>query len=127
MTAVRILLVDDERSLSLLLQTQLVRLGYQVEAAASAEEALAKFEQAKGAYQLLLVDVSLPGMTGDELMLEVLDADPNVRVLLTSGYPFDMSFVPEEHAQRVSFLQKPFMPQQLGERVKALLDQPQRS
>ena len=127
MTAVRILLVDDERSLSLLLQMQLVRLGYQVDAAESAKEALAKFDQAKGAYQLLLVDVSLPGMTGDELMLEVLDADPNVRVLLTSGYPFDMSFVPEEHVQRVSFLQKPFMPQQLGERVKALLDQPQRS
>lgn len=116
----RILLVDDEESLCQLLAKYLSRLGYEVDTALSAEDALEMFERDPNAYALLLADLSLPGMRGDELMLRVLASAAPVRVLLSSGFAYDLSHVPEQYRDRASFLQKPYLPRQLAERLKSV-------
>jgi len=121
MSVMRILLVEDEDALRQLLAKYLVRLGYEVDAAPSAEAAWTLFEQNGDVFSLLLVDLTLPGMSGDELMRRILNASANVRVLLSSGYPYDLSKMPAAVSDRAAFLQKPYLPRQLADQIKAMV------
>lgn len=117
----RVLLVEDEGSLRQLLAKYLTRLGYQVDAAESAEEALTLLDPGPSGHLLVLADLTLPGMPGDELMSRALAANPSIRVLLSSGYPYDLSALPAGQRQRAGFLQKPYVPSQLIAEINRLL------
>ena len=121
MSATRVLLVEDEDSLRQLLEKYLSRLGFQVDAAATGEDAWSLFERQPSGYTLLLVDLSLPGMSGDELMRRVLEANDGSRVLLSSGYPYDLSALPTPLRARAAFLQKPYLPRQLADQIKLMI------
>jgi CheY-like chemotaxis protein len=82
----RILVVEDEPTLREVAAAVLLDLGYQVTALSSAEEALALPLAAASAPQLLISDVVLPGMRGDEMASILRDRCAGLRVLLTSGY-----------------------------------------
>jgi DNA-binding NtrC family response regulator len=117
----RILIVDDEPCLLRLIDAYLSRLGYDVAACSTSEEAWNLFERDPSSYPLILADVTLPGMSGTELVTKMFDLNPQIRVLLSSGYSLDVSkFPPSVHA-RISFLKKPFLPEMLLESVKELL------
>lgn len=118
----RILLVEDEDSLRQLLQKYLSRLEYDVDAVASAEEALAVLEQQPDRYSLLLADLTLPGMPGDKLMGIVLESSATTRVLLSSGYDYDLSTLGTGVRHRAAFLQKPYLPRQLVDEITRLLN-----
>lgn len=111
----RILLVDDEAPLLELLKRYLERLGYQVEACLTPQEALKSFEAEPGRYALVLTDLTLPGMGGDELLARMRAIDPKLRAIIASGYPY------EPKGKRTSFLQKPFLPKMLADQIEALL------
>src|ERR1700756_5248154 len=64
----RLLLVEDEPALATLLKSYLERLGYQVDACAQADAALALLDAHPEDYALLITDLSLPDMSGDELL-----------------------------------------------------------
>ncbi len=117
----RILVVDDEPGLRQLLHKYLVRLGYLVDTAASAEEAVGIFRTNPRGYAIAVVDLTLPDISGEQLMQEMLAVHPGVRILLCSGYPYDMSHLPPDVQQQVGFLQKPFLPRQLGEELTQFL------
>lgn len=123
MNGLRVLLVEDEEILRQLLEKYMLRIGYEVDTAGSGEAALTLFHADPEAYHLILADLSLPGMRGDELMLRILQANKTVRVLLSSGYPHDLGYLSEFDRSRAAFLQKPYLPRQLAEQIKRLLPQ----
>ncbi len=87
----RILVVDDERAIRELLAAALARAGHAVEVAADGAEGLARLEGADPPFDLLITDVSMPGMDGFELALAAESATPGLPVVLMSGLA-DVSF-----------------------------------
>lgn len=120
-SAIRILVVDDEAPLLNLMRVFLGRLGYQVETCPSALEALTHFQANPGQFQLVIADLTMPEMAGDKMALQMADMDPNVRVLLCSGYPYDVQSLAPGVRTRFGMLQKPFVPKMLESAVKELL------
>jgi DNA-binding NtrC family response regulator len=117
--AARILLVDDEPQLLKMMTKYLMRLGYGVVSTSSTEEAWATIEAAPSGYALALVDMTMPGMSSEELLSKIAQAHPSVRLIACSGYPVDLSRL---EGAGVVFLQKPFTPDMLAETVRGLLE-----
>jgi two-component system, cell cycle sensor histidine kinase and response regulator CckA len=115
MGAARILLVDDEAPLLDLLKRYLERLGYEVEACLTPADALQCFEADPSRYALVLTDLTLPGMGGDEMITRMRAIAPTVRVIVSSGYPY------HPKGKRTEFLQKPFLPKMLAELIEQML------
>jgi DNA-binding NtrC family response regulator len=120
-SAIRIFVVDDEAPLLNLMRVFLTRLGYQVETCPSAPEALSRFRANPGQFQLVIADLTMPDMAGDTMALQMADMDPNVRVLLCSGYPYDVQSLKAGVRERFGMLQKPFVPKMLEAALKQLL------
>ncbi len=118
-----ILLVEDNEMVRDLAATALTALGYRVLAVATADEALALAESRLGDFDLLLTDVVMPGMNGRELADRLVAARPGLKVLFTSGYPADTILRLGIAESAVSFIEKPYLPDQLGRAVRSSLDQ----
>ena len=114
----RILIVDDDAALLLMLERFLSRMAYEVAACSGSGEAWALFQCEPSAYPLVLADFALPGMSGAELAAKMLELNPQVRVLLASGYAVDISGFPAGQRARIGFLKKPFTPEMLAKSVK---------
>jgi two-component system, cell cycle sensor histidine kinase and response regulator CckA len=71
---------------------------------------------------LLLTDVIMPGVSGRELAKRVLARQPSVRVLYMSGYTYNVIAENGTLERGVAFLQKPFTPSALVEKVREVLD-----
>jgi two-component system, cell cycle sensor histidine kinase and response regulator CckA len=115
MAAARILLVDDEPPLLDLLTRYLERLGYQVDACLTPEDALERFETDPARYDLVLTDLSLPIIRGDEMLARMRARYPKLRAIVASGYPYTSP------VKRTMSLQKPFLPKMLAEQIEELL------
>lgn len=112
MQEARILLVDDEAALTDLLKRYLERIGYQVDACGNAGTALAWVEKSPGRYAIVIADLTLPDMSGPELIVELRRREPSLPALITSGYPH------ESNPGDPEFLQKPFLPKTLAEAIE---------
>jgi len=84
LSGLRILAVEDEPNIREILGIYLAEDGHQVELAAEGAEALQKF--AKGRFDLLLTDYSMPNMNGDHLAAAVRAEDPGIRIALLTGF-----------------------------------------
>ena len=117
-----ILLVEDEPQLRELTRTVLESRGYSVVEAVSPDEAerLAKKYGAK--IHLLLTDVIMPGISGRELAKRLSARQPAMRVLYMSGYTYNVIAQGGTLERGVAFLQKPFTPSALIEKVREVLD-----
>jgi two-component system cell cycle sensor histidine kinase/response regulator CckA len=82
-----ILLVEDEEAVRAVLHSYLTKRGYVVLAASGPEEAATVFQQAGGAADLLLTDMAMPGMSGDQLYRRLAGTRPGLKVLFMSGHP----------------------------------------
>jgi CheY-like chemotaxis protein len=82
----RVLYVDDEASLVLLARRALERLGYQVTGHHDPAQALQDFNARPDAFDVVVTDLSMPGMSGFELARGVLATRPDIPLLMTSGY-----------------------------------------
>ncbi len=104
----QILLVEDEDAVRDFATRALTASGYQVTAAASAEEALEFFTSGDNRYDLVFSDVVLPGKSGVTLAEELLALDPKLDILLSSGYSDEKSQWGEIQERGYDFLQKPY-------------------
>jgi len=117
----RIMVVDDDPALLGFTCKYLSRLGYAVTPQRSSEEAWKQFSEPGTDYAVVVIDVSLPGLSGMDLARMMLQADPKVRLVLTSGYPFDTQKLLDAGGDRMAFLHKPFTPAMLTETVDRLI------
>jgi len=111
----RLLLVDDERTLLNLLKRYLERQGHEVEICESAEQALAVFERDPQHFEMVITDLTLPGVSGAELVKRIRTKHSSLPALISSGYPY------EPELANVGFLQKPFLPQMLADEIATRL------
>jgi PAS domain S-box-containing protein len=118
-----VLLVEDEEMVRRLVRLILLQEGYAVIEAANGVQALERSEQHPGPIHLLVADVVMPQMGGEELARRLLATRPQMPVLFLSGYtgtpPTPDAFRAGEGG---NFLQKPFAPRELARKVHELLD-----
>jgi PAS domain S-box-containing protein len=117
-----ILLVEDEPDLRELTRTVLASKGYTIVEARNAEEAEHLAENNGAKIHLLLTDVIMPGISGRELAKRILARHSAMRVLYMSGYTYNVIAQGGTLERGVSFLQKPFTPSSLAEKVREVLD-----
>jgi PAS domain S-box-containing protein len=117
-----ILVVDDEPAIQELTQEMLEALGYTVICAGSGEEALQSYQEQQREIDLVLLDLGMPGMGGYSCLLELLRADPGVKVLVASGYAANVNAEQVLQAGAVGFLSKPFQMQDLEGKLREVLD-----
>ena len=87
MERLRILVVDDELALANLIEKYLRRMGFDVEPVSDSRLALERFRAAEVPFHLVLADLTMPQLSGEELLRTILRSDPNVRAILCSGGP----------------------------------------
>jgi signal transduction histidine kinase len=118
-----ILLVEDAALVRTLARQVLETAGYRVLEAASAEAALRLCEHINGTrIDLLLTDVVMPGMSGDDMSKILLTKHPNMPVLYMSGYTDEAIVQHGVLEPGLNFLQKPFSPGALALKVREVLD-----
>ena len=117
-----ILLVDDEQMVLEVSKDLLEYMGYRVYAAGSGQEAIAVYMEKRNEIDLVILDMILPGLSGGETFDRLREIDPEIRVLLCSGYSI------EGEAQQIvdrgcnGFIQKPFQLKNLSQKVREALD-----
>ena len=116
MSVATILIVDDEEDVVTLLKTVLAAEGYAVLTATKPSDAVDICRQTRKV-DLLITDVTMPGMSGYDLAQAIFELQPSAKALFVSGYPQNIA----EDAPRISFLAKPFLPRQLVATVQSLL------
>jgi two-component system cell cycle sensor histidine kinase/response regulator CckA len=121
-----VLLVEDEEIIRRVLAQSLERHGYRVLEAADGSEAIALCERPNQPIDLLVTDVVMPLMSGPELVQRVLSKRSDLRVLFISGYTDRALIHHGLRAPGTAFLQKPFTPDTLMQKMRALLDEPLR-
>ncbi len=120
-TAPHVLCVEDEPALASMERRQLEALGFRVTVHTSSEEALAVFRAAPLAFDALMTDNTMPGITGLELAREVTTLRPNLPVLMVSGYA-DHADADVLAAHGVTaVLRKPHTSSELGEMLRRLI------
>lgn len=119
----RLLVVDDDASLLQLVQKYLTRLGYEVEACTGGGQAWQRFQSQPDRFSLVLADLTLDDMPGEELLGRILALRPRIPVLVCSGYPCNVEKLGAPSMSRVAFLQKPFLPKMLADALEGLLGQ----
>ena len=96
--------------------------GYTVLEAEDGEEAILLCDSHDGRIDLVLSDVVMPGMSGPKAVERIVEMRPNVRVLYMSGYTDDAIGHHGVLAEDVHFIQKPFTPSALGQKVREALE-----
>lgn len=117
----RILLVEDQAEVRASVQRILERAGHKVLSAATPDEAERLCAEQADEIQLLISDVMLDGVNGRELSLRLEEKNPRLKTLLISGYPTEALGEGAPLSGELNFLQKPFSPAELRERVSKLL------
>ncbi len=115
--AARILVVEDLEAVRTFLCTVLETSGYQVTVAAGADEALRLSPE----FELLITDVSMPGLSGPELVEQLRHHAPALKVLFISGHPAEVLAKHGSLESDIELLEKPFSPEALNGRVSFLL------
>jgi two-component system cell cycle sensor histidine kinase/response regulator CckA len=117
-----VLLVEDEEIVRTLVQEMLEDDGYVVLAAAGGGEALELARAYEGQIDVLLTDVVMPGLSGQQLAGQLVDERPDVRVLFASGYAEDAIANHGVLRPGTAFLEKPFTAPELASTLRRLLD-----
>ncbi len=117
----RILIIDDEAPVRSVLGVSLEHLGYTVFQAASGDEGIDAYK--KEPFDLVLLDMIMPNKTGPETFVELQTIDPDVSVLIISGYaaPEAIDFILKKGGK--GFIPKPFTIQELAHQVRDTLDE----
>ncbi len=117
-----ILLVDDDEMLLDVNSNMLEALGYTIIAARSGEEAVAILREHQDRIDIVILDMIMPGMGGEDTFLWMKRINPRIKVLLSSGYSL------QGQAERIirqgcnAFIQKPFNLPELSKKIREVLD-----
>ncbi len=118
----RILVVDDEKDLLVVLCELLQHYGFEAKGFTDSSEALKEFRKNSSLYSLVITDLTMPGIQGDELAQEVLRVRPGLPVMLCSGYNQRLDEVRAKQIGIHTIMNKPFEFEDLIKSVGAVLD-----
>ncbi|MDR3605452.1 MAG: response regulator, partial [Syntrophaceae bacterium] len=117
-----VLLVDDEDLLRELGARILNQYGYHVITASNGKEALEIYQSHGGSISLVILDLIMPEMDGRQCIAEILRIDPNVKVVIASGYSEGEPTSRATEGGAKGFVQKPYNVRQLLQTVREILD-----
>ena len=118
----KILLVDDDESIVRMVRQMLERLGYSVLDMTDSLAALERFRSNPDEFDLVISDMAMPGMAGDQLAMQMLRAKKDIPILLCTGYS---DTIDEKRAKQLGikgFAMKPLNKERLAKAVRAALD-----
>ncbi len=116
-----VLVVDDESSVRQVARDMLTHFGFNVVVAASGQEGLEILKKRSGEIRLVLLDLSMPRMGGEETLRRIYELWPQLPVLLCSGYSEEDAISQFSEAVPAGFIQKPFDVSRLLEKIKQVL------
>jgi PAS domain S-box-containing protein len=117
-----ILIVEDDPMASRMGRDILERWGYRVMVADNGSEAIEIYAEYEKRIQLVLLDVILPDLSGDQVLFSLRKINPNVRVIVSSGYNVNQQITRLLNYGCADFIQKPFQSRALSSKVRAALD-----
>gem|GEM_PF-3973738 len=117
-----ILLVDDEESIVELQEQMLTRLGYRVTTMTQSKQALEAFAADTAEFDLVITDMSMPGMPGDQLARAIADIRADIPIIMSSGYS-DITLEDIDISNIRAYLHKPVSLHQLSQTIRDVLDQ----
>ncbi|MEA1901589.1 MAG: ATP-binding protein [Thermodesulfobacteriota bacterium] len=118
----RILVVDDEKMVVEIQQKMLMRLGYDVISCTSSVEALKAFQANPDNFDLIITDMTMPNMTGDQLAQKIMEIRTDIPIILCSGFSEKMSNEKAKSLGIKEFLMKPVLIKDLSITIRRVLD-----
>jgi CheY-like chemotaxis protein len=118
-----VLLVDDEDMIIEVGQGIIENLGYKVLTAKSGKEAIEIYEINRGRIEMVILDMIMPDMGGGETFDRLKEINPDIKVLLSSGYSINGQATEILERGCNGFMQKPFNITDLSKRIRAILDE----
>jgi PAS domain S-box-containing protein len=116
-----VLVIDDDEGVRSLVSETLSRIGVDVMMACNGLEGVALFRSHADEIDGVLLDHTMPGLTGERAFAEIRRIRSDVRIVMVSGYSQERATERLEDAGLVGFLQKPFLPESLVDMVRKLL------
>ena len=113
-----ILVVEDEESLRILLKETLEYLGYNVYQASNGREAVKLYSDIKDKVDLIILDMVMPEMNGEETFYKLREINPDARIILSSGYSVDEKTRELIGKGALGFIQKPYRVNEIEEALK---------
>jgi two-component system, cell cycle sensor histidine kinase and response regulator CckA len=117
-----VLLIEDEEMLSGLVESVLVEKGYSVLLASDGEEGVAAFRSHREHIDIVVTDVGLPKIGGEEVFRQIREIDPSACVVLMSGFIEPENKSALHAAGAAGFIQKPYLPVELLKTIREVLD-----
>jgi PAS domain S-box-containing protein len=117
-----ILLIDDEEEIVRVLEQMLEQLGYSVLVARSGQEGLMLYTNVKNKVDLVILDMIMPGMGGGETFNRLREMNPDIKVILSSGYSIDGDAMDIMNRGCKGFIQKPVKFTELSQKVREVLE-----
>ena len=115
-----ILVVDDEKNIRLTMSQSLESLEIPIKTAVNGEEALRKLQE--GPFGLVFLDLKMPGIDGIEVLRQIKDDWPKIRVIIITAHGTIESAVEAMKLGAVDFIQKPFSPGEIRELATQVLE-----
>ena len=116
-----VLVVEDEEGVRKITKMMLERSGFGVLTANDGRAGLDLFRQRMKEIDIVVLDLSMPYMSGKEVFREMIKLDPGVRVILSSGYTEEHVKMQFEGVKPAGFIQKPYLSSNLIEKVRSNL------
>ncbi len=119
----RILFIDDEKAIVDINRQILESLGYDVTARTSSLEALELFKAQPDGFDLVITDMTMPNMTGIDLARELITAQPDIPIILCTGFS---TRITEEITTNIgirALISKPILTMQIAETIRKVLDE----
>lgn len=123
MASGEVLLADDDAPIRKVLSRALTRFGMTVAEVADGDDALELVRAAPGRFRLVVLDLTMPRLNGDEALLRIREVAPDLPALILSGFLEDEIRERIGSAPRVSLLHKPFSMRSLADVLWEVLGQ----
>ena len=117
----KILIVDDEQAIRNVLSLSLRRLGYDVEMAASGSEAISKYIADNYDYDLVILDMVMPELSGSDIFFRLKELNPNVRVLICTAFASEQAIRDILDNGGKGLIHKPFDIEELANKLRECL------
>ncbi|MCK5099688.1 MAG: response regulator, partial [Desulfobacteraceae bacterium] len=123
----KIMVVDDEEDIRIIVQEFLRQIGYSVTAFENGTKAFEAFQKDPDQYDLVITDMTMPQMSGDELSQKILEVRPGTPIIICTGYNERLTEVQALEMGVQKYLQKPLSNEQLAMFIRTILDKGNKS